>query len=248
MRALLLGLTLVAAASLAAPQASNEPSHVTAARLNGQLAVAYLRQNDVGTAKEKVDKALGQNPKDASVQLSAGLVYEALHDFDTADRHFSEALRLEPKNPEMMNNYAVFLCRRGHYPQGQKLFEQAARNPIYATPEVAYANAGVCARTAKDLPRAEELFRRALGARPDYPDALLQLADLSFERGNGLGARALLERFFAVAPPSAESLYLALRVERSLGDQQAAERFGAQLLKDYPDSTQARSLRGGSGG
>jgi type IV pilus assembly protein PilF len=248
MRALLLALTLVAAASLAAPQPSNEDAHVTAARLNGQLAIAYLRQGEIGTAKEKIDKALGQNPKDASVQLAAGLVYEALHDLDTADRHFSDALRLEPKNPEMMNNYAVFLCRRGHYAQGQKLFEQAARNPIYATPEVAFANAGVCARSAKDLPRAEELFRRALSARQDYPDALLQLADLTFERGNGLGARALLERYFGAAPPSPESLYLALRVERSLGDQQAAERYAAQLQKDYPDSTQARALRGGSGG
>lgn len=248
MRALVLGLTLAAAASLAAPQAENEPSYVTAARLNGQLAIAYLRQGDVATAKEKIDKALGQNPKEGSVQLAAGLVYEALHDLDTADRHFSEALRLEPKNPEMMNMYAVFLCRRGHYAQGQKLFEQAAGNPVYATPEVAFANAGVCARSAKDLPRAEELFRRALRSRADYPDALLQLADLSFERGNGLGARALLERYFAVAPPSAESLYLALRVERLLGDQQAAERYGAQLLKEYPESTQARALRGGSGG
>ena len=221
---------------------------ITAARLNAQLAVAYLKQNDVGTAQEKIDKALTQNAHDPAVQMSAGLVYERLQQLDKADRFFAEALRLEPRNPDMMNNYAVFLCRRGHYPQGQKLFEQAARNPAYSTPEVAYANAGVCARSANNLPRAEELFRKALAVRSDYPDALLQLADLSFGRGAGLAARGLLDRYFNVAPATAESLLLAVKVERALGDAQAADRYRAQLQKSFPDSEQARQLRNGTSG
>jgi type IV pilus assembly protein PilF len=183
-------MLLVAATAVAAqPAPPSEPPLVTAARLNAQLAVAYLKQNDVVTAREKIEKALTQNPNDAAVQMSAGLVYERLEQPDQADRHFAAALKLDPQNPDMINNYAVFLCRRGHYDQGQKLFEQAARSPSYATPEVAYSNAGVCARSAKNLPQAEDLFRKALAARSDYPDALLQLADLSFERGAALAAR-----------------------------------------------------------
>jgi type IV pilus assembly protein PilF len=249
-RALLpmLVLLLVAAGAAAAPQAPSEPQTVTAARLNAQLAVAYLKQNDVATAREKIDKALTQNPQDAAVQMSAGLVYERLEMPDKADRFFAEAMKLDPRNPDMMNNYAVFLCRRGHYPQGQKLFEQAARSPSYTTPEVAYANAGVCARSAKNLPQAEELFRKALAARSDYPDALLQLADLTFQRGAGLAARGLLDRYFNVAAPTAEALFLAVRVERSLGDAQAADRYRSQLHKQFPDSDQARQLRNGAGG
>ncbi|HUO78577.1 MAG TPA: type IV pilus biogenesis/stability protein PilW [Steroidobacteraceae bacterium] len=239
---------LVAGGALAAPAAPSEAPMVTAARLNAQLAVAYLKQNDVVTAQEKIDKALTQNPRDPGVQMSAGLVYERLQQLDKADRHFAEALRLEPHNPDMINNYAVFQCRRGHYAQGQKLFEQAARSPSYTTPEVAYANAGVCARSAKNLPQAEELFRKALAARSDYPDALLQLADLSYARGAGLAARGLLDRYFNVATATPESLWLALRVERSLGDLQAADRYRSQLQRDFPDSDQARQLRNGASG
>jgi len=243
------GLLLFAAlAASAGPSAPSEPPMVTAARLNAQLAVAYLKQNDVVTAHEKIDKALTQNPNDAAVQMSAGLVYERLEQLDQADRHFAAALRLDPHNPDMVNNYAVFLCRRGHYDQGQKLFEQAARSPSYATPEVAYANAGVCARSAKNLPQAEALFRKALAARSDYPDALLQLADLSFERGAALAARGLLSRYFTVAASSPESLFLAVRIERSLGDAHAADRYRSQLQKEFPDSEQARQLRGGVSG
>ena len=239
-------ILLVVTGAVAAPHAPNEAPMVTAARLNAQLAIAYLKENEIATAQEKIDKALTQNARDPAVQMSAGLVYERLQQLDKADRYFAEALRLEPRNPDMMNNYAVFLCRRGHFPQGQKLFEQAATNPSYATPEVAYANAGVCARSAKNLPRAEELFRKALSVRSDYPDALLQLADLSFERGAGLGARGLLDRYFNVATATPEALLLAVRVERELGDAQAADRYRAQLQKQFPDSEQARQLRSGA--
>ncbi|MBS0395843.1 MAG: type IV pilus biogenesis/stability protein PilW [Proteobacteria bacterium] len=238
-------LVAAAAAAAAAPAPSTEPQNVKAARINAQLAVAYLKENEVSVALEKIEKALGQNSHDAAVQLSAGLVYERLNDLDKADHHYAEALRLEPHNPDMMNNYAVYLCRHDHHAQGQKLFEQAARNPAYQTPEVALSNAGTCARSAKDLPRAEDLFRKALAARPDYPDALLQLADLSFERGQGLAARGLLTRYFAVSPASPESLWLGIRVERTLGDAQTAERYASQLLKDFPDSDQARQVRNG---
>jgi type IV pilus assembly protein PilF len=249
-RHLLAGVVLlVAATAAAAPSAPpSEPPLVTAARLNAQLAVAYLKQNDVVTAKEKIEKALAQNPNDAAVQMSAGLVYERLEQPDQADRHFAAALKIDPQNPDMINNYAVFLCRRGHYDQGQKLFEQAARSPSYATPEVAYSNAGVCARSAKNLPQAEDLFRKALAVRSDYPDALLQLADLSFERGAALAARGLLDRYFNVASSTPESLFLAVRVEHSLGDAHAADRYRSQLQKEFPASEQARQLRNGTSG
>jgi type IV pilus assembly protein PilF len=243
-RALVVGLLLAAAAAGAAQPAADPPG-LTAARFNAQLAVAYLKQNDVTTAREKIDKALAQYAHDSSVQLSAALVYERLQQPDKADRFFAEALRLDPHNPDMLNDYAVFQCRRGRYGDGQKLFEQAARSPTYATPEVAYTNAGVCARTAKDPARAEDYFRRALSSRPDFPDALLQLADLSFERGAALAARGLLDRYFRAAPATPEALYLGVRVERALGDADAAQRYSADLYKHFPDSEQARQLRGG---
>jgi type IV pilus assembly protein PilF len=241
---LLLAATLVSAQS----RAPGEDPLVTAARANAQLAIAYLKQNDLTVAKEKIEKALSQNPRDASVQTSAGLLYERLQDVDLADKHYSAALRLEPKNPDMQNNYAVFQCRRGRYAEGQKLFEQAARNPSYATPEVAYANAGVCARSAGNLPRAEELFRKALKLRSDFPDALLQLADLTYTRGAGLLARGFLERYFNVSPATPDALSLGIKIEHALGDEGAVTRYSMQLLRDFPASDQARQLRGGGGG
>lgn len=215
----------------------------TAARLNAQLAVAYLQRGEIAAAREKVEKALKENDRDSAVHTAAALVFERLQDRDQADRHYAEALRLDPKNPELMNNYAVFDCRNGRAAAGQKLFEQAARNPAYTTPEVAYANAGVCARAAGDLAAAEAAFRRALEQRANFPDALLQLADLTFQKGNGLAARGLLERYFQAAPHTADALALAVRVERGLGDATTARRYFDELVNRYPDAVQVRELQ-----
>jgi type IV pilus assembly protein PilF len=217
----------------------------TAARLNAQLAIAYLKQGDIATAREKVEKALRENDRDSAVQTAAALVYERLQERDVADHHYAQAIKLEPKNPELQNNYAVFQCRNGHPTEGQKLFEAAARNPSYTTPEVAYANAGVCARAAGDKSKAENYFRRALDLRSDFPDALLQLADLSLQKGNGLAARGLLARYFQVAPRTADALALAVRVERAQGDESEARRYIDELERNFPDSLQSRELRGG---
>jgi type IV pilus assembly protein PilF len=215
----------------------------TAARLNAQLAVGYLKQGDVSAAREKVEKALRENDRDAVVHTAAALVYDRLQERENADRQYAQAVRLDPRNPEYQNNYAVFQCRNGRPGEGQKLFEQAARNPAYATPEVAYANAGVCARGAGETAKAETYFRRALEIRSDFPDALLQLADLSFQKGSGLAARGFVERYFQVAPQTPDALALAVRVERSLGDASAARHYFDELINRFPDSAQVRELR-----
>ncbi len=225
----------------------DQESMIKAARLNAQLAVAYLKQNDVVAARDKIIKALAQNPRDSGVQSSAGLVYERLQEVDKADEHYSAALRLAPNDPDMQNNYAVFECRRGKWEKGIKIFEQAARNPAYSNPEVAYSNAGVCARSAGNLPRAEDMFRKALAIRADYPDALLQMADLSLARGAALAARAFLERYFVGARVSPESLLLGVRIEHKMGDRAAEDRYADRLEKEFADSDATRQLREGAG-
>jgi type IV pilus assembly protein PilF len=238
----LLALPGIAGAQARAP--SEDPT-VAAARYNTQLGIEYLKQNNVAAAQEKIERALQQNPKDAGAHTAAGLLYERLREPKKADQHYARALRLDPKNPLMQNNYAVFLCRSGESAKGRKLFEQAATNPLYRTPEVAYANAGVCARSAKDYAAAETNFRKALQLRPAMAEALLQMADLSFERGNGLQARAFLQRYMQEGPVTADALLLGVRIERSLGDARAANEYEARLRKDFAGSPQAGQLADG---
>ena len=133
-----------------------------AALVNTQLALAYMREGDLATARAKLEKALDQDPDTATTQMAAGFLYDRLGEDDKAKSSFERAMKLGKNDPVIMNNYAAFLCRKGDKKTGEAYFLQAAKNPLYRTPEVAYANAGRCARADGRPKEAEQYFRQAL--------------------------------------------------------------------------------------
>lgn len=238
--ALLLSLGLAAAPATEGRQPSE--TKATAARMNARLGVEYMKQGQLAVAREKIEKALSQNRKDPSVQFAAGLLYEQLREPGQAERHYRQALRLEPDNPEAQNALGAFLCRNGQAAKGEAAFIEAAENPLYRTPEVAYTNAGVCARRAGRLEEAERHVRRALEQGAVYPEALLQMAGISFDADNYLQARAFLQRYLEVAPATASVLLLGHQVELALDDAEAAGQFATRLRMQFPESPEARIL------
>lgn len=243
MKALLFVLMAGCAAAAAAQQPALDPAQ-DAARINVRLGLEYMRQGQLAIARDKIEKALQQNSRDVGVQIGAGLLYEQLRDTDRAERHYRQALRIDSSNPEAQNAFGAFLCRNGEARRGEDMFATAARNPLYRTPEVAFTNAGVCARQAGRLAEAEDYLRFALAQRTAYPEALLQLAGVSFERGSLLQSRAFLQRYLAVAPGTADVLLLGHQVETALGDAAAAGEYADRLRKKFPDSPEARILAG----
>ena len=235
-------VALVAVAGPAVAQSEREQSLADAARINVRLGVEYMRNGNLAVAQEKIEKALEQNDRDAGVQMGAGLLYERLRDPKKAEQHYRRALRLEPDSPQVQNALGAFLCRNGDAEKGEEMFLTAAINPLYRTPEVAYTNAGVCARQSGHLERAEEHLRRAVSSGSLYPEAMLQMAGVSFERGNNLQARAFLQRYLAAATAGPDVLLLGYQVERALGDQVAADDYSKRVRTEFPDSPEARVL------
>jgi type IV pilus assembly protein PilF len=213
-----------------------------AGRINARLAMEYLKRDQLKVAQEKIEKALVQNPRDVNVQLSAGLVYERLRENRTAEKHFRQAVKVAPDSPEAQNALGAYFCRNKQQAKGEEMFVKAANNPLYRTPFVAYTNAGVCARSAGQLERAERYLRQALTAQVDYPETYAQLAGVLHERGNNLHARAFVERYLAVAPATADMLLLGYNIEVAMKDQSAAAAFRSRLEKEFPDSEQARRV------
>ena len=226
----------------AAEEEGRLPQSSQAAKLNAELGIAYLERGDVTLAQQKIERALGQNSSDPDVQTAAAILYERIGAFDKADGHYQAAMRGEGKDPNRQNNYAGFLCRRGSYEKGHKLLEETARNQRYATPWVAMTNAGVCARGNKNLEQAERDFKAALNSNSTYPDALLQLADLNFSRGDFINARGYLSRMVGSSSTSPEALLLGVRIETAAGDPRAAKEFADKLRRDFPDAPQVRQL------
>ena len=104
-----------------------------------------------------------------------------------------------------------------------------------------YVNAGTCIK-GSDPVLAEAYLRNAISLQPDYPDALIQLAEVAYLRENYLQARAFIERYVAVSSYTADSLWLAYSVEVAMNDPVVAKNFADQLLKKFPTSVEARML------
>ncbi|MGH8496749.1 MAG: type IV pilus biogenesis/stability protein PilW [Gammaproteobacteria bacterium] len=239
---LILAAALGACVTTGAYDSGGEENPESAARYNLELGVSYLEQGRLDLARDKLERALEQDPDSAEVHAAAALMYNEARDYDKAEKHYETAVRLDRENSAVLNSYAVFLCSRDRFEAAEANFLEAARNPYYQTPEVAYANAGVCARRLGEPEKAERYFRESLDANPRYEHALLQMADLSYQQKNYLQARAFLQRYTEATTATAEALWLGVRTERAMGDTAAAENYATRLKSEYPRSSQTRLL------
>jgi type IV pilus assembly protein PilF len=244
----LFAIILAASAGLAAcvttevGRVPSEPEEEEAARYNMQLGVEYFRQNKLDLAKQKLEKALEQDPGLAAAHTTMALLYDRIGDRKEAEKHYRRAVRLSPKDADALNALGIFLCSdENRRDEALETLDAALAEQLYPRRTMLFTNAGVCARQF-DGDRAEAYFRAALGLDPNYSGALVQLADLSFERGLGLQARAFIERYLATGQVSADILWLGIKVENELGDMRAARRYTDRLLKEFPDSVPARAI------
>ena len=228
-----------------APKSVADTDEQSRARIHAELAAGYLELGNYGVALQEAGEALKADSNYAPAYSLLGLVYMELRDDKAAEANFQRALRIDPQDSDINNNFGWFLCQRKREQESLKYFLAALRNPLYATPDKSWVNAGVCARQTGDLATAEDYFQKALKLRPGHPQALLQLADMSYKRKDYPAAKAYLGRIPREVTPTPELLWLALRVERALGDRNAEASLGFQLQKNFPDSREARALAAG---
>ena len=223
------------------PKASPEK----AAQTNVQLAIEYMKLNKLSSSRDFIERALKEDPGNANVEFTAGLVYERLKETRKAERAYSSAARIGKNDPNIQNGYAGFLCRTGKTAAGEKLFDEVARDPLYQTPEVALVNAGVCVRSTGDMVDAKRYFNRALALRPNLPEALLELGNLALDQGEAAEALDYVTRYLAVNQPTPDVLWLGYRTQRKLGDNTAAAAYARRIQAEFPNSEQALLMRSG---
>ncbi|HUQ25835.1 MAG TPA: type IV pilus biogenesis/stability protein PilW [Burkholderiales bacterium] len=215
------------------------------ARVHTDLAAAYYERGSMAIALEELRVAAAADASYAPAHGMFGLVYMELKENQLAETSFEQALRLSPNDPDINHNFGWFLCNTTREKESIRYFVQALRNPLYATPWRSYSAAGVCSLRGGSPKDAEEFFQRALKLEPDDTPSLLKLGEIRYRQGQIDEARRLVSRHNKLVTPSAESLWLALRIERKLGERVAEQSFANQLRRRYPSSAEYRSLQRG---
>jgi type IV pilus assembly protein PilF len=243
----LIFLSVLGAGFLAGGYASAEEQ--TDARQRAQvhtdLGAAYFGSGQLGVALEELNVAIRADSSFAPAYNMLGLVYMTLRENDKAEENFRRSLSLNGTDSDTNNNFGWFLCQRGKIDDSIRYFMAALKNPLYATPEKSYLNAGICARKKNDDVEAEEFLLTAIKLQPRQPQALFHLADINFKRGSYGESKRFINQLSLIAAPTAESLWLGIRIERRLGNRSDEASYGLQLRKTFPDSPEAQALRNG---
>ncbi|MCD6044745.1 MAG: type pilus biosis/stability protein PilW [Burkholderiales bacterium] len=213
------------------------------ARLHTELAALYFGRGNMNVALEELRTAVRADSNYAPAHSMFGLVYMELKENRLAEDSFERALRLSPNEPDINHNYGWFLCQNKREEESIRYFLQAIRNPLYPTPWRSYSAAGQCSMRIDKPKDAEAFFLRALRQEPDEPASLLQLGQIRYRQGNLEEARKLVSRYNKLVTPGPESLWLALRIERKLGQRVAERNFATELRRRYPDSPEAQALK-----
>ena len=242
MRAWLAGAALTGLLSACTSSPTHPTKSQDAAVFNTQLGIQYMSQGELALAKEKLDRAVTQDPDLAAAHSARAMLFERMREPDKADNEFRQALRLAPDDPAVINSYAVWLCQQGRTDEGVKRFNQAAQNALYKTPEVAYTNAGVCLRAAKRDEEARVSFTKAVQIRPSYAEGVYQLATLEFDHKELGTARIHIDGYLGTYAETADLLLLGVRVARAQKDQVAAQRYARKLQMNFPGTDQAKAL------
>lgn len=250
----LLGVACIVAQAQIYDQLPNERNSASGsdprnrAKIHTELGAAYFQAGNPAVALEHLAIALSVDSSFHQAYSVRGLVYGSLKENAKAEADFQRALRIAPNDPEVNNNYGWFLCDSGRERQSIAYFLNALKSPLYETPDLAYANAGSCALKSGDLDGAQHYLLQALQlSRDGGLVARLQLAKLFYQRGNLEESRIYISDVLKqMAAPTAEALWLAIRIERRLGNRQAEGGFAAQLRGRHPTSPEYQEFLKGN--
>ncbi len=198
-----------------------------------EMGAAYLAEGQPHIAIKELQKAIDLDPGNAGAHGSIAVLYEKLEMEDKARQHYLLAIRLQPDDPRIVNNYGRFLCEHGEPRKGLKLLTRAANDRLYVNRWVPMINAGECALKTGNLEQAEKWLRQALELNPDSPHALATMARLKAKQGEYFSARAFLQRYESqvkTLPPL--MLRLGVEIETALGDEEAARSYRLKLGED----------------
>ena len=211
--------------------------------VNTALGREYMGRGQFEIALEKLKKATSYDPSYAPAHTMLAILYERIGDSALAEDHYERAVDAAPDNGDVNNNYGGFLCRTGRADDAERYFLKAVDDPFYRTPAVSFANAGSCSLQLGNLDKAERYLRQSLEYDAEFSDALLSMANVSFQKNEYFRASAFLQRFEGTGPGTAESLALGSHIESALNNDQAAREYKAKLMSEFPDSRQAEEIR-----
>jgi len=216
------------------------------AKVRLELAGLYLARGQADTALEEVKQAIAAKPDMSAAHNLRGLIYGSLGEMKLADESFRRALQLDPNDGDAMHNYGWFLCQQRQFAEAAAQFERALLQPQYRDVVRTLLAQGVCQARAGQWAQAERTLSRSYELDPSNPVTAYNLSEVLLHRGELERARFYVRRINSRPELStAQSLWLAARIERRLGNIDGLQDFGRQLRDRFPQAPETLQFERG---
>ena len=216
--------------------ASDETEGQKRSKIRLELAAGYLDQGQVNVALDEVKQAIAADPRSADAFSLRGLIYMRLNDFGLARDSFSRAMALNPRDGNILHNLGWLACQELRYSESIINFDRALSSPNYVGQSKTFLTKGICLLRSGDEQQAENNFLRSFELDATNPIAIFNLANLLYRRNDLVRSQFYIRRLNANEYANAESLWLATKVEKKLGNAQGVLLFADRLKKQFPAS------------
>jgi tetratricopeptide (TPR) repeat protein len=185
------------------------------------MAQISMSQNYFEDAIPLLESGVQIAPQRADLIAALGESYFIAGKVDKAIDQFTKLLKIE--NSARSYSFLGLSYRNlGRFDEAKKYFEEGIKLDPHNS--LCLFNLGFIAERQGDAAAAENYFQQALRSNPDFPDALLELANLRMAAKKFPEAEELLKHYVRVSRDPANGYYKLAMVERSLHDTAAADR------------------------
>lgn len=202
----------------------------------------FLKGNYTGATK-LYTSCIHYNPCDGRPWLGLARVHWKKRELELAEQAYKDGLYYNPKNPFLMQAYAVQLEKTGRAHEGMKILLSSVKaNPGHAASWVALAQQHL---RLGDVVQCRTCYEAAVRGDPDSYVALQAWGVLEASAnipgtGNITLARELFTRALQLAPRSLHTLQAWAGLETRVGDLTGAQRLLSRALRVRPDCTRTR--------
>ncbi len=207
-----------------------------------ELGGAYFQERKWAIALEEASQAIRDDDTFGPAHALRGLIYMETRNVVEARASFDRALALSPGDSELLNSIGWFECQLGDMNRALELFSRVKQDPFYSTPYKPLMNEGLCLKKIGRVGEAQQSLMQALRVRPDLLMAHQALAEIYFADNKMRDAEQYVNNAISLGNPSPDTLLLAARVARGLGDRSSELSYVSQLRRRYPDSPQTRAI------
>jgi len=185
------------------------------------MAQVSISQNYFEDAIPLLESGLKIAPQRSDLLAALGESYFMSGKVDKAVDEFKELIAVEPS----ARSYAFLglsYIHLGRFDEAKQYFQRGLKVDPHNSS--CLFNMGFIAERQGDIAGAEAMLQETLRSNPDYPDALLELANLRIASKKYSEAADLLRKYVRVSQKPATGYYKLAMVERSMHETAAADR------------------------